>query len=47
MFTLEICVLFISAAHIEVVHEDYARLERVKTIADYLTDHIREYLTGL
>ena len=30
-----------------VVHEDYARLERIKTIADYLTDHIREYLAEL
>lgn len=30
-----------------VVHEDYARLERIKIISDYLTSHIREFLAGM
>ncbi len=30
-----------------VVHEDYAQLERIKAISDYLTNHVREYLAAL
>ncbi|UTW56555.1 LysR family transcriptional regulator [Kordiimonas sp. SCSIO 12610] len=30
-----------------VVHEDYAKLERIKAISDYLTDHVRNHLGAL